>query len=321
MEIIEFKNNELILIDQTKLPLSEEYVTCRTVEEVASAIKTMVVRGAPAIGITAAYGMVIGKDPKNDSETLKQARPTAVDLSNAVNYMLREIKEGKNPEIAAREWHQKIIEKTKKISENGASLIKSGDTVLLHCNAGPLATGAYGTSLGAALAAHKQGKKIFVYVDETRPRFQGALTSWELKKAGVPHKVIVDSSAGALMRMGKVNCIMVGADRIVKNGDFANKIGTYPLSILAKENKIPFYVLAPISTFDFKAKNGKQIVIEERNGKEVLEIQGKRIYAEGIEATNLAFDVTPKKYVSAYITEFGVHKKVLEVKDHLGVKS
>lgn len=315
MEIIEFKNNELILIDQTKLPHTEEYVTCRTVEEVASAIRTMVVRGAPAIGITSAYGMVLGTDPKKDAETLKQARPTAVDLFNAVNYMLKEIKEGKNLENSAKEWHQKIIEKTKKISENGANLIKEGNSVLLHCNAGPLATGAYGTSLGAVLEAHKQEKKIFVYVDETRPRFQGALTSWELKKAGVPHKVIVDSSAGSLIRMGKVNCIMVGADRIVKNGDFANKVGTYSLSVLAKENKVPFYVLAPISTFDFKTKNGTQIIIEEREGKEVLEFQGKRIYAEGTEALNLAFDVTPKKYISAYITEFGVHKNTKEIRE------
>ncbi len=313
MEIISFENKKLKLIDQTKLPLSEEYVTCRTVEEVASAIRTMVVRGAPAIGITAAYGMVLGKDPKKDAEILKQARPTAVDLFNAVSYMLKEIKEGKNPESSARAWHKQIIEKTRKISENGASLIKSGENILLHCNAGPLATGGYGTSLGAVLEAHKQGKKIFVYVDETRPRFQGALTSWELSKLGISHKVIVDSSAGSLMRMGKVNCVMVGADRIVRNGDFANKIGTYPLSVLAKENKIPFYVLAPSSTFDFSTKSGEGIKIEEREEKEILEVLGRRVYSKETKTLNLAFDVTPAIYVSAYITEFGIHKSTKEI--------
>lgn len=313
MKIADFNGQKLTLLDQRRLPHSEEYVECKNPTEVANAIREMVIRGAPAIGVAAAYGMALSKDPKNDAEILKQARPTAVDLFNAINYMLKEIEKGKDAEKAAKEWHEKIKEMTKKISENGASLIKKGDNVLLHCNAGPLATAAYGTSLGAVIEAHKQGKRIFVYVGETRPRFQGALTSWELEKEGIPHKVIVDSSAGYLMKIGKINCVMVGSDRVVKNGDFANKIGTYPLAVLAKENGIPFYVLFPMSTFDRFLETGENIKIEERDEKEVSEILGKRVYGKNTKILNLAFDVTPNRYVMSYITEYGIHKEMVDL--------
>lgn len=309
MYSVEFKDNRIVMIDQRKLPHKEETIICSTVEETAEAIRNMSVRGAPAIGVAAAYGMIFAKDLDSAAKTLKSARPTAVDLMNAVDFVLKECGDGSAPESAAKKWHQTILDKTKKICENGAKLIKDGETVLLHCNAGPLATAAYGTSLGAVIEAKIQGKNIFTYVDETRPRFQGALTSWELLKADVPHKIITDSMAAMLMKDKKINCVMVGADRIVKNGDFANKIGTYSLAVLAKTHKIPFYVFAPLSTFDFKLRSGKKIIVEERNELEVLEVDGKRIYPSESHAFNPAFDVTPAKYVTAYITEFGINKK------------
>jgi len=310
--VVCFENNIVKLLDQTRLPHEERYILCKTVGEVSAAIRNMVVRGAPAIGVAAAYGMALGNNPASDAEVLKRARPTAVDLFNAVEYMLGEIKNGAPSTEAAKKWHDGIIEKTRKISEFGASLIKDGANVLLHCNAGPLATAGYGTSLGAVLEAAKT-KKIFVYVDETRPRFQGALTSWELSRAGIEHKVIVDSSAGFLMQKKMVDLVMVGADRIVSNGDFANKIGTYSLAVLAKENNVPFYVLAPSSTFDFSTKGGEEIKIEERGEEEVLDVLGKRVYGKGASALNLAFDVTPFRYVTSYVTEYGVHKKAEEI--------
>ncbi len=316
MHSVEFKDNKLIIVDQRKLPHNEEFVICETVEQTADAIRNMTVRGAPAIGVAAAYGMVFATDLNEAAKTLKAARPTAVDLTNAVDYVLLECSKGLDANTAAKKWHQTIIEKTKKICENGAGLIKDGDSILLHCNTGPVATAAYGTALGAVIFAKKQGKRISAYVDETRPRFQGALTSWELLKAEVSHKVITDSMTGMLMKDKKINCVMVGADRIVKNGDFANKIGTYSLAILAKAHKIPFYVFAPLSTFDFTLRNGKKIRIEERNEQEILEIEGKRIYPKNAQAFNPAFDITPAKYVTSYITEFGVYKTVKEIDTH-----
>ncbi len=315
MKILEFKEDKLILIDQRKLPLVEEYVECENEIEVSEAIKKMVVRGAPAIGVAAAYGIALSKDPGNAGELLKKSRPTAVDLFNSIEYMLKGIREGRIAKEVAKEWHKKIIEKTKKMSEFGASLIEDGENILLHCNAGPLATGGYGTSIGVVIEAWRTGKKIFIYVDETRPRFQGALTSWELRREGVPHKVIIDSAAGSLLNNGKIDKVIVGADRIVKNGDFANKIGTYPLAVVSNENKVPFYVVAPISSFDFSLENGEGIEIEERDGNEILEVCGNKIYGNGTKVLNLAFDVTPYIYVEKYITEYGIHNKVVEVEE------
>ncbi|MDD5022580.1 MAG: S-methyl-5-thioribose-1-phosphate isomerase [Candidatus ainarchaeum sp.] len=313
MRSVDFRNGKIFLLDQRKLPYSEKYIECKSIKQVFNAIKNMVVRGAPAIGVAAAYGLSISKNFVKDCEFLRKARPTAVDLNNAIEFMIRENKKGKKSIDSAKRWHKKIIEKTKKISENGASLIKSNSNILLHCNAGMIATAGEGTALGAVVYAKENGKKIFVYVNETRPRIQGALTSWELGKNRIKHRVIVDSSAGFFMENGKVDCVFVGADRVLKNGDFANKIGTYSLAVIAKENKIPFYVCFPISTFDSKTKNGKKIKIEERSEKEVLEILGKKVYGKNTKALNPAFDITPSKYVTAYITEYGIHKKPKEI--------
>ncbi|MFA5050316.1 MAG: S-methyl-5-thioribose-1-phosphate isomerase [Candidatus Micrarchaeia archaeon] len=308
MDSIKFSDGKLIILDQRKLPFKKKYLKCKNEFETANAIKNMAVRGAPAIGIAGAYGIALSKNPKSASIILKKSRPTAVDLFNAIDFMLEGIKEGGEKISLAKKWHSLIIQKTKKISENGASLIKNNSNILLHCNAGPIATAGHGTSLGAVIMAKKMGTHIFVYVDETRPRFQGALTSFELMEAKIPHKIIIDSSAGFFMNSGKIDSVMVGADRIAKNGDFANKIGTYSLAVLAKENKIPFFVFAPISTFDFSIDSGRKIKIEERNENEILEIYRKRVYGKGAKAINPAFDITPAKYVSAYITEYGIFK-------------
>lgn len=314
IEAVKFDGEKLILLDQRKIPRSEEYVECTTAQDVADAIKNMVVRGAPAIGVATAYALAMSNNIEQDSNILKNSRPTAVDLLNAINYMQKGIKEGKMNRIKlAEKWHDEIRRTTKKISEYGASLIKDNSKILLHCNAGPIATAGYGTSLGAVIKAHNQGKKLFVYVDETRPRFQGALTAWELEKTGIPHKVIVDSAAGYLIKTAKVDYILVGADRVVKNGDFANKIGTYPLAVLANENNVPFYVLFPTTTMDRKTKTGEDIVIEERNEREVLEVLGKRVYGKNTRALNLAFDITPSRYVSKYITENGIYNRADEL--------
>ncbi len=304
-----FKDGVLSLIDQRLLPHSLKWIECRNEDETAKAIRDMVVRGAPAIGVAAAYGMAMATNPDHAANTLKGSRPTAVDLFNAVEYMLAAISKGKNPLECAIAWKNSIEESTRKISEKGATLLPDGSRVLLHCNAGPLATTGYGTSLGAVLMAVKK-KKIFVYVDETRPRCQGALTSYELSLGGVNHKVIADTAAGSLIHNGFVDAVLVGADRVVSNGDFANKIGTYPLAVLCKENNIPFYVLAPLSTFDFSIKEGKDIVIEERDENEILQFGGTNVYAKDTRAFNSAFDVTPAKYVTRYVTELGVLDKI-----------
>lgn len=311
MRAMEWTAGKLRILDQRKLPAKISWLTCKTVSNVINAIKTMAVRGAPAIGVAAAYGMALSRDPDKDGVRLKRTRPTAVDLSNAIEYMLKKIESGDDALSAAKEWDRNNSEKCKDISISGAKLIKSRDQILTHCNTGFLATNEYGTALGAIKQAHKQKKKILVYVDETRPRFQGALTSWELLREKVPHKVIVDSAAGFLMRAGEINAVMVGADRIAANGDFANKIGTYSLAVLAKENRIPFYVLAPLSSFDLKAKNERDIKIEIRDESEILRIK-KKLYAK-TRALNLAFDITPSRYVTAYVCELGIFKGIDEL--------
>jgi len=304
-----FEKNTVKFIDQRKLPYKFEIYTAKTVDDIAFAIKDMVVRGAPAIGATAAYGMVLGEKELNETvKKLRQTRPTAHDLFYAIDYMVHEIRNGKNPLDAANEYVEDIIERCRRIGENGEKLIKDDMRVLTHCNAGALATVDYGTALAPIRLAHKNGKKLFVYVDETRPRCQGLLTSWELMHESIDHAVIVDNAAGYFMKKHEIDMVIVGADRIAKNGDFANKIGTYEKAVLAKENNIPFYVAAPISTFDKNIEDGSWITIEERGRNELVEINGKTIMPEWTAVKNPAFDVTPAKYVTGYITEKGIKK-------------
>ncbi len=313
MKAVECNNGTIKLLDQTQLPHKEEWIEIKTARGMANAIKEMKVRGAPAIGVAAAYGMALSKKPDEDAELLKSSRPTAVDLSHAVDFVISRIKKGETAMAAAGAWERMNKEKCNKICEYGATLIKPKQIILTHCNTGFLATNDYGSALGAIKRAHEQKKEIFVYVDETRPRIQGALTSWELIKAGISHKVICDNSAAFLMQKMKIEMVMVGADRIAANGDTANKIGTYSLSVLAKEHGIPFYVLAPVSSFDFTIKNGNEIKIEERDELEVLEINGKRAYPKESHAINLAFDITPAKNITAFVNEFGIFKNPQEM--------
>ena len=304
-----FENNTVKFIDQRKLPYKFEIYTAKTVNDIAFAIKDMVVRGAPAIGAAAAYGMVLGKGKIYETANkLRQTRPTANDLFYAIDYMDGEINKGKNPIDAANNYVEDVIDRCKNIGKNGEKLIENGMKILTHCNAGALATVDYGTALAPIRLAHKNGKKIFVYADETRPRCQGLLTAWELMQEGIKHSVIADNAAGYFMKNAEIDMVIVGADRIAKNGDFANKIGTYEKAVLAKENDIPFYVAAPVSTFDKNIEDGSQIKIEERGRDELTEINGKTIMPEWTVVKNPAFDVTPSKYVTRYITEDGVIK-------------
>jgi translation initiation factor eIF-2B subunit alpha/methylthioribose-1-phosphate isomerase len=296
-------------IDQRKLPYSFEVFTAKTVDDVAFAIKDMVVRGAPAIGAAAAYGMALGeKNAQKSAELLRSTRPTAYDLFFAVDYMLKAMKKGTNGFDAASRYVEEGIHRCKKIGEHGEKLIKENMRILTHCNAGALATVDYGTALAPFRLAQKKGKSFFVYADETRPRLQGLLTAWELHQEGISHVLIADNAAGYFMKNKEIDLVIVGADRIARNGDFANKIGTYEKAVLAKENKIPFYVAAPMSTFDSKVKNGTKIIIEERTRKELSEINGNKVYPDWVSVKNPAFDVTPRKYVTGYITENGIRK-------------
>jgi translation initiation factor eIF-2B subunit alpha/methylthioribose-1-phosphate isomerase len=305
------KETVVNFIDQRKLPYKLEIFTAKTVDEVAFAIEDMVVRGAPAIGAAAVYAMAIGKDNvKKTAEILGSTRPTAYDLFYAISYMKEKINESADAFQAAGEYVEDIINRCKEIGEHGDTLIKDGMKILTHCNAGALATVDYGTALAPFRVAHKKGRKFFVFADETRPRSQGLLTAWELHQEGINHAVIVDNAAGYLMREGEIDMVITGADRIAKNGDFANKIGTYGKAVLAKENNIPFYVAAPISTFDDTIENGSKIIIEERDRVELLEINGNKVMPEWVNVRNPAFDVTPKKYVTGYITEEGILNKL-----------
>jgi S-methyl-5-thioribose-1-phosphate isomerase len=268
----------------------------------------MTVRGAPAIGAAGAYGMALaqlnGKEPAKAARLLKSTRPTAYDLFYAVDSMMQ-VKNGDLVD-AANEYADGIVTKCRSIGEYGAPLIKRGSKVLTHCNAGALATVDFGTALAPMRVAHRAGKRFFVYVDETRPRLQGAkLTAWELLNEGIDHAIIPDNASGHYLRTD-VDLVIVGADRIAANGDFANKIGTYEKAVLAKENGVPFYVAAPVSTFDQSLKDGRGIVIEERPEDEVLIVDGNRIAPKGSHALNPAFDVTPAKYVKGFITEKGI---------------
>jgi methylthioribose-1-phosphate isomerase len=314
----------VVMIDQTRLPRETVYVTCRTYLEVADAIRNMVIRGAPAIGVAAAMGVALGAlhstDLEHDipliCETLARTRPTAVNLFWALERMqavYESVRHASPQEIRvrlvaeAKKIREEDIAINKAIGRNGAPLIPEGKSVLTHCNAGALATAGFGTALGVIRAAVQEGKKIHVFVDETRPFLQGArLTAWELQRDGIETTLITDNMAGHFLKSGRIGCVIVGADRIAANGDVANKIGTYSVAVLAKENDVPFYVAAPISTLDLTLPSGDHIPIEERAPKEVTHIHGFPIAPEHIHVANPAFDVTPHRYVSAIITERGV---------------
>jgi methylthioribose-1-phosphate isomerase len=324
IETIEWTPEGVVMIDQTRLPRETVFVTCRDYLEVAEAIRTMIIRGAPAIGVAAAMGVAIGalksKNLEADMplicETLAQTRPTAVNLFWAIDRMKRVYAETKAAGPAAvreklvaeaQQVRTEDIAINRAIGRHGAPLVPDGKTVLTHCNAGALATAGFGTALGVIRAAVEMGKKIDVFADETRPFLQGArLTAWELQRDGIETTVITDSMAGHFLKSGRIGCVIVGADRIAANGDVANKIGTYSVAVLAKENNVPFYVAAPISTLDLTLSSGDQIPIEERASKEVTHFQGVHVAPDGIKVANPAFDVTPNRYVSAIITEKGV---------------
>jgi len=324
---MEWTGDELILIDQRKIPLKEEYMTCKTYEDVAVAIKEMVVRGAPAIGASAAFGYVLGaKEIEADSfEELKEkmsqvkkvlanTRPTAVNLFWALERMEKAFNEyGKLEGVVERLEEEAMaianedIEANKRMGKFGAQLLKDGYTVLTHCNAGALATVDYGTALGIIRAAVEEGKKIKVFADETRPYLQGArLTAWELMKDGIDVTLISDNMSGWAMKLGKIDAVIVGADRVAANGDVANKIGTYMVAVLAKRHGIPFYVAAPTSTIDLNTKTGKDIPIEERRHTEVTHCGGTQIAPDNVRVFNPAFDVTDAELVTAIITEKGI---------------
>ncbi|RFT17061.1 MAG: Methylthioribose-1-phosphate isomerase [Candidatus Saccharicenans subterraneus] len=324
---IAWKNGALVMVDQRRLPWKEEYLTLKTVEEVARAIEDMVIRGAPAIGIAAAYGLALGilnLGPGDNAERafdkfyrrLWRTRPTARNLFWALERMKRVYEENKDLKLVelkrvllaeARAIEKEDLEINRKIGENGASLVPEGATILTHCNAGALATAGYGTALGVIRSAFARRKKIRVLACETRPFLQGArLTVWELAKDKIPVTLITDNMAGWLMQRGEIGLVIVGADRIARNGDTANKIGTYSLAVLAREHRIPFYVAAPLSTFDFSLNSGQDIPIEERKAEEVRRIGSQLITLPEVPVKNPAFDVTPGRLISAIITEKGV---------------
>ena len=329
MNTVEWSDGRLRLIDQTLLPLELCWVECITHEDVAEAIRRMKVRGAPAIGVTAAYGMALGSIEFQGSDSaafrshmrqvagrLAGTRPTAVNLFWAIEKTLAIGLEASEESIdAARQalldtahrMARDDVEANRRMGAYGAALLPDRATVLTHCNAGALATVDYGTALGVIRAAVEQGKQIRVFADETRPFLQGArLTTWELMSDHIPVTLITDNMAGHFMQRGAIDAVVVGADRIAANGDVANKIGTYSVAVLAKENGIPFYVAAPTSTVDLSITSGQEIVIEERDPREVLYIGDRRVAPEGVDVANPAFDVTPHRYVTAIITENGV---------------
>jgi methylthioribose-1-phosphate isomerase len=335
IQTLEWTDSGVRFIDQTKLPTEETYVLCKTHQQVADVIRNMVVRGAPAIGVAAAMGIALGV--KNStastvgqlkaeldeiSDVIGKTRPTAVNLFWAIARMrdhfeslrirpLPQIKQALIEE--ARRMHAEDIRANQAMGRHGAALMPASGGVLTHCNAGALATCGYGTALGVIRAAIEQGKKIHVYADETRPFLQGSrLTAWELMKDGIPTTVISDNMAGAIMKQGKIGAVVVGADRIARNGDVANKIGTYTVAVLAHEHGIAFYVAAPFSTIDLATSDGGKIPIEQRSAREVTHIAGQQMVPEGVQVENPAFDVTPAKYVTAIITERGIARAPYE---------
>jgi methylthioribose-1-phosphate isomerase len=326
---IEWRDNKVIMIDQTRLPGEEVYNEYADYRSVAEAIRGMIIRGAPAIGVAAAMGIALGaleiiadtfesffQQLTNVCDVMAKTRPTAINLFWAIERMKRVAVENRDQSIdtlreilknEAIRIEEEDLDICRAIGRNGAALIGANATILTHCNAGGLATAGYGTALGVIRAAHDAGKNIRVFADETRPWLQGArLTCWELVKEKIPVTLISDNMAGFFMSKGEISCCVVGADRIAANGDTANKIGTYSVAVLARENNIPFYVAAPISTFDLSLKNGTEIPIEERHAREVTHLQGYHLAPEGVQVRNPAFDVTPARYITAIITERGV---------------
>ena len=328
LQTVWWESDAVCLIDQTRLPHVQAVVRCTTVPETADAIRRMVVRGAPAIGVTAAYGMALAAQQSSDmtnsailaaldaaKSTLDAARPTAVNLAWATERIVRVAQAQQAPTTdlrtlvldEARAIHAEDLAMCHAIGDHGAALLSEGSRILTHCNAGGLATAGYGTALAPIRTAHAQGKHLHVLVDETRPFMQGSrLTAWELQQAGIPMTLITDNMAGYFMRRGEVDCIIVGADRIVANGDVANKIGTYSLAVLARAHGLPFYVAAPSSTVDLRIADGDGITIEQRNPDEVTHMGGQLVAPEGVVAAHPAFDVTPHTLIDAIITEQGV---------------
>ena len=329
---ITWKNGRVVMIDQRRLPGREVYIVCRDYERVAEAIETLAIRGAPALGVAAAYGVALGiarlKPGANLDEAfariykrLWRTRPTARNLFWALERMkavyekswglgLGALQKKLLAEAAAIDREDVMI--NRRLGRNGSALIKSGSTVLTHCNAGALATAGYGTALGVVRAAVERGKKVRVIADETRPVLQGArLTVWELARDRIPVTLITDNMAASLMARGEIDLVIVGADRIARNGDTANKIGTYGVAVLAKEHGIPFYVAAPLSTIDLTLRDGSGIPIEERSSDEVRKLRGKLITLPKVDVRNPAFDVTPAKYISAIISEKGIARPPL----------
>ena len=334
---IEWKGDAVVMIDQRKLPSREVFVTCKTAPEVARAIKSMIIRGAPAIGVAAAMGIALGMlksratgtkqfatEFQKTCDLLAATRPTAFNLFWAIDRMKRTFAEAAQAgcsvaeirqrlDTEARTIHDEDVASCRSMGAHGATLVPDTANILTHCNAGALATAGYGTALGVIRAAVEQGKEVAVLADETRPFLQGArLTAWELVKDGINTTVITDSMAGSMMRLGRVDLVVVGADRIAANGDVVNKVGTYGVAVLAREHGIPFYVAAPLSTVDLHTPDGGQIPIEERSDREVTHVGPSRLTPEGARIRNPAFDVTPAKYVTAIVTERGIARPPYE---------
>ncbi len=328
---IDWQDDVIVMVDQRKLPGQEIYVRCRTAQDVARAIRTMVIRGAPAIGVAAAMGIALGVrrssakgtrqlavDFQKICDMMAATRPTAVNLFWAIDRMKRAFgeaaQEGASPgeiaarlEAEARQIHDEDVASCRAMGGFGAVVVPDGARVLTHCNAGALATAGYGSALGVVRAAVEQGKRIAVIADETRPFLQGArLTAWELLRDGIQTTVITESMAGPLMRAGDIDLVVVGADRIAANGDTANKIGTYTVAVLAHEHKLPFYVTAPLSTIDLATPDGEHIPIEERDQREITHLGSSRLTPIGAKIRNPAFDVTPHRYITGIITEKGI---------------
>ena len=328
---IAWEDDAIVMIDQRKLPGQEVYVKCATATEVAKAIRTMVIRGAPAIGVAAAMGLAIGMRRSKSTGTrnytaeftklaqmMAETRPTAVNLFWAIERMKHSLSQGllagesteqltARLEREARAIHDEDIACCKSMGRHGADLVADGARVLTHCNAGALATAGYGSALGVVRAAVEQGKRVAVFADETRPFLQGArLTAWELMRDGIDTTVITESMAGPLMRAGGIDLVVVGADRVAANGDVANKIGTYTVAVMAHEHAIPFYVAAPCSTVDLATPDGDHIPIEQRNAKEITHLGPTRLTPDGAKVWNPSFDITPHRYISAIITERGI---------------
>jgi len=310
---LRWDGRSLFLLDQRLLPREEVWIECRTASEVAEAIRTMVVRGAPAIGVSAAFGLAMaarrGDDLQIAADELRQARPTAVNLGWALDRMLRArmLRTDGDLTVEAERILTEDVAANRRMGQYGAELLGAQSTVLTHCNAGALATGGYGTALGVIRAAVEAGKRVAVFADETRPYLQGArLTAWELQRDGIDVTLITDSMSGHFFQQGKFDAVIVGADRIAANGDAANKIGTYTVAVLANAHSVPFYIAAPVSTIDPHCPTGAEIPIEERSAQEVTEIHGTRVAPEGIQVRHPAFDVTPARLITAIITERGV---------------